>query len=422
MRKGLDRKTFLGIFFLSAALVTFVVVWYVNTLQGKVPVIFSNRDMLAGLWNAYKAGYWDPTTGRTLDRQHGTLTTSEGQSYTMLRAAWQDDRSTFDVTWAWTQKNIERPDHLLSWAYGTSPGGGSGILTSIGGQNSASDADTDTAVALVFAYERWGDKKYLAAAEDLINAIWQNEVISVNGQPVLAADNVERNSPRYVLVNPSYFAPYAYRIFARIDAAHPWLTLVDDSYAVAARATQANLDRSKGGLPPDWIRMDRVTGDILPPDTLNTTLTTNYSYDAMRLPWRFALDSIWNGDPRAKNLLNSMSALSKEWQSSKSLASTYAHDGQVVLGQEAPAIYGGDIGYFLVSDPAIAKDVYNLKLRTLFDSDNMTWRRSLSYYDDNWAWFGIALYTENLPDLVAASGKQAIGESNLKSELLNTKL
>jgi hypothetical protein len=53
----------------------------------------------------------------------------------------------------------------------------------------------------------------------------------------------------------------------------------------------------------------------------------------------------------------------------------------------------------MVSDPELAKEVYEKKLAFLFDQDTNTWKGDLSYYDSNWAWFGIALYNGLLPNL-----------------------
>ena len=33
--------------------------------------------------------------------------------------------------------------------------------------------------------------------------------------------------------------------------------------------------------------------------------------------------------------------------------------------------------------------------------DKQQWKNALSYYDDNWAWFGIALTQHALPNLAA---------------------
>jgi hypothetical protein len=66
---------------------------------------------------------------------------------------------------------------------------------------------------------------------------------------------------------------------------------------------------------------------------------------------------------------------------------------------QTAAFYGGTIGYFMVVDPDNAKIIHDNKLQALFNPDTNTWKVQLGYYDDNWAWFGIALYNNMLPNL-----------------------
>jgi endoglucanase len=64
-------------------------------------------------------------------------------------------------------------------------------------------------------------------------------------------------------------------------------------------------------------------------------------------------------------------------------------------------MYGGTIGYFILSASSTAADIYSRKLAFLYDPGADKWKEPLSYYDDNWAWFGIALYNNLLPNLAA---------------------
>jgi endoglucanase len=143
--------------------------------------------------------------------------------------------------------------------------------------------------------------------------------------------------------------------------------------------------------------IDRFTGELAPANTGN--LTTNYSYDAMRIPFRIALDYIWNSDSRALETLSMMEFFEKEWAQNETLYADYSHDGSVYSTYEAPGFYGGIIGYFDLVDSQLAESVYEKKLKVLYSPDENGWRRSLSYYDDNWAWFGLALYNRMLPNL-----------------------
>lgn len=374
-----------------------------RNVRRTTPLIFSPHDMLTSIWGKYKIQYLEPDTFRTLDKQRGNITTSEGQSYTMLRAVWLDDHETFDASWKWTQDNLQLPrNHLFSWLFGPRPDGTYGILTNQNGQNTASDADTDIALALAFAYARWRDPAYLQSAHDIIVDIWNEEVIIIRGKPYLAADNVEKNYPDNIVVNPSYFAPYAYRIFAEIDRDHDWKSLVSTSYDILEKSMAAKLNASStAGLPPDWISLGRSDASIHP-SKQSSGLDTNYSFDALRVPWRLALDWYWYREPRARTLLSSMSFLGQEWKNNRVLHDIYGHDGRVVDATEAPSMYGGSLAVFLALDGTDAKDIYENKLVALYNPDIQSWSKTLGYYDDNWAWFGMALYNNELPNLWAS--------------------
>ena len=162
-------------------------------------------------------------------------------------------------------------------------------------------------------------------------------------------------------------------------------------------------------LPPDWIDVNKKTGAFTAPAS-STGLTTNFGYDALRTSWRLALDYQWYQDPRDKDLLSRMSFLSSTYANDGKLSATYAHDGSKItiasgttitmpFDYESASMYGGTLGYFSVVDAPHAAQVYQDKLLYLFDSDTNDWKETLSYYDSNWAWFGLALYNHLLPNL-----------------------
>jgi len=361
-------------------------------------IIFASHTLLAGTWNDYKTEYWEKDTGRTLDKQQDDITTSEGQSYTMMRAVWMSDKPTFDKAWAWTQEQLQREDKLFSWRWGKLDDGTYGVLTNVNGQNAASDADSDIALALLMAASRWQDEKYLVQAKEVIVSMWDNEIVTAGGKQYLASNNLEKQSSSPIVMNPSYLAPYAYREFAKVDKEHDWNAIVDSSYDLLDRSADANLDKSKtAGLIPDWVLMDRKTGELSAPTV--TSLTTNYGYDAMRAPWRIALDYKWNNEPRAKATLEKMSFLADEWKRTGTLKSIYAHDGSVVSNDEVAESYGTALSYFDVVEPELAKEVYDQKIKTLYDQNTNSWDQPITYYAANWVWFGIALHEDQLPNL-----------------------
>jgi len=372
------------------------------TTKNNVPVVFSNDRMLLELWSTYKSDILEEGTLRALDKSQNNLTTSEGQSYTMIRALWMDDKETFDKVWQWTKYNMQREDKLISWRFGEKSNGEYGIQTEQGGQNTATDADVDIAYALVMASTRWKEAGYLYDSQSMIKSIWQKEVVRVNGDPVLVSNDIERMNKDSVLVNPSYFAPYAYRIFAKIDPENDWKALIDSSYSISFASADSNLDtKTSSGLVPNWVRIDRETGVLF----ADETQSTDYGYDAFRTPWRLALDLRYNQEPRAKQVLSKFSTLKDSWADNQKLASVYSHNGAIKENDSVPASYGANIGYFITESPTQAKEIYEKQLLVNYNPDSQSWKTELSYYDDNWAWFGMALYLNQLPDLASAYGK-----------------
>ena len=381
----------------AAGLATYAV--FASSKKVDQNIVFSPHTVLSGTWDSYKEAYWENETGRTLDKQQDDITTSEGQSYTMLRAVWMSDKATFDKAWSWTKEQLQRDDLLFSWKWGQRGDGSYGVLEDVGGQNSASDADTDIALALLMAAGRWQQQAYLTEAKELIAAIWDVEVVEVDGVPYVASNNLEKQSQSPIVMNPSYLAPYAYREFAKADTEHDWSAVVDSSYAFVERSMGASLGGSESaGLVPDWVLMDRTTGELSAPTTQN--LTTNYSYDAMRTVWRLGIDYEWNNEARAKELLSKMSFLGNEWGTNGTIYSTYSHAGDVVARDEVAEAYGTALAYFDVVEPDAAADVYNQKINTLYDQNINAWKQPLTYYASNWVWFGIGLHEKQLPNLV----------------------
>src|ERR1700692_604604 len=100
------------------------------------------RAVLQQAWAGYTKTFIEPD-GRVIDPTRGGVTTSAGQGYALLRAAWMGDRQVFDTAWSWTAANLTTPsDGLFAclWSGGH-----------LADSNSASDADSDIALALLYA-------------------------------------------------------------------------------------------------------------------------------------------------------------------------------------------------------------------------------------------------------------------------------
>jgi len=208
---------------------------------------------------------------------------SEGIAYGMLLAVGIGDRTTFDGLWRFYREH-RNGNGLMNWLH--SPCGGQ-----IDG-NGASDADLDAAMALIIAEERWGG--FAEDARALVEAIGTHETqICGDGRIVLKPGDAWGGCDG--TVNPSYFSPAYYRRFALLetDRADFWNQFASDTYGML-RGMQDQV----GGLLPDWGFGDgRAEGGD----------RGQYGYEAVRAPWRIALDLAWSGDEAPRAVLSRMS-------------------------------------------------------------------------------------------------------------------
>jgi endo-1,4-beta-D-glucanase Y len=213
---------------------------------------------------------------------------SEGIGYGMLLAAAMADQTLFDGLWKYYEDHLDK-NGLMNWTTGKCdvPGNNN--------QNAATDGDLDTAMALVQAAARWPNAGYLPKAQALTAKIAQFESDMCSGRRVLRPGDAFGgcSDPGDKRINPSYFAPGYYKVFAHyfVDQASTWTALADGSYQLFAiyQARMANL-------VPDWSGPDGSDNG------------SGYSYDACRTPWRVAVDYGWSGDTRAKTFMQNISS------------------------------------------------------------------------------------------------------------------
>ena len=353
--------------------------------------------VLQATWEGYK-GAFIPSSGRVIDPRRGGDTTSEGESYALLRAVWLGDRPTFEAVWQWTRAHLQtRGDALLSWLWHSD--GGSGRVVDA---HSGADADEDTALALLMAAAHWSDESAAIEARRMLADIWSKEVAMVRGKPYLTAgDWAATQAEPGPVINPSYLAPYAYRVFAHVDPAHGWTELATTSYEILDACARSPLqERHTSGLPPNWCALDRTSGAVVPVPAI--TGADDYGFDAFRVMWRVAVDARWFAAPQAHDFLVSAEFLRSRWKQDGHLDAVYAHDGADRQPSENLAVLGGDLGAFLGFDDAAAAGILDARLLASVVHDSASaahFDDASDYYEQNWAWFGIALASDSLPNL-----------------------
>jgi cellulose synthase (UDP-forming) len=331
------------------------------------------RDELSALWSLYR--YTHVQDGRVVELDEGGVTTSEGQSYAMLRAVWAGDRETFESVWRWTKEHLQvREDRLLAWRW----------KDRVLDRNAATDADQDAALALVLAARRFGEARFLDEARGLLADIWAKEVVVAAGRPFPTGGNWAP-AERWPTIHVAYLAPYAYEVFAGVDPARPWRALVRSSYDLLRFLyVERGLD-----LPPDVVFLDPRSGAVLL-DRPGGGGPSASGYDAVPIFWRVALDARWFGRRGEADLRARMLRAPREsWRAEGRLRDRATATGRPLSDVDGLPLLASVQALAQVVDPTLAADMRGRALDGLFE-------RALAgdetpYYLHNWLWFGRAL-------------------------------
>jgi endo-1,4-beta-D-glucanase Y len=207
----------------------------------------------------------------------GSQTVSEGIAYGMLVAAYAGDKPLFDNLWKYYKRFSS--NGLMGWLI-------TGCNT-VADQGGATDADLDAAMALLIAREQWPSAttpyNYQVEAGSLLQSIRTHEIHPSTFQTLNG--NTWNNDCR----NPSYQSPAYYRQFAIFEPTHAstWNSAITASHTLLL----ANRN-STTGLVGNWCNTSGTSN--------NCGATPNeYGYDAIRTPWRMAIDVLWHGTATA---------------------------------------------------------------------------------------------------------------------------
>ncbi|HAT03500.1 MAG TPA: hypothetical protein DCS29_01845 [Candidatus Magasanikbacteria bacterium] len=350
----------------------------------------NNEDgVIQTSWEDYKKEFITPE-GRTIDPKAQNVTTSEGQSYALLRAVWEGDKEVFDRVFIWSEYNIKLPkNNLYAWLYGTDTNDKETILD----DSTATDADEDIALALIFAYKKWQDPVYMERAREILDSVWENHVVDIGNTLYLSSGATTTEG---YLINPSYFSPASYNIFSQIDKNHDWQKLRDDVYIVLENIKTSTEFKNAIGLVPNWFILSR-DGTYMSASSVKEYADL-YGYDAFRLMWRLALDAEWFDTQKAKDYLAHVSNFYlDEWNKDKHIEAHYYVDGTPASDFDDISTYTGALVALNITQPEKAVDIYSDRFWSMFH--NGTWGEKKNYYTQNWAWFATAFYADNLPNV-----------------------
>ncbi len=351
--------------------------------------------MLADSWRGYRARFISPE-GRVVRPENDRDSISEGQAYALLRAVWSRDQATFDLVYTWTEANLSRRrthgDELLSWRWGQTAPGRWGVLDA----NSASDADLDYALALILAERRWGrptggQPPYRDKALAVMRSILAKETVSDprGGLWLTPGSWIGPGLP--LLLNPSYFSPAHYRVFHGVSGDGRWLRLLETAYAAAEVLTRRLGDLAGVGLVPDWCQL-AAPGTFQPAPGHSTA----YGWEAVRLPWRLALDGLWFGQERSRRGLREtlVPFFRQRWVAGRGLVAVYSYQGLPVVDYESPVIYAGVAAAALAAEDGELARRAAARIAGFYreEAPGGYFHRPDDYYGNNWAWFGLATF------------------------------
>lgn len=244
----------------------------------------------ANAYNAWKTSWLESCTDGTVrvkfDVQSETV--SEGIAYGMLLSVYAADKTTFDDLYAYYKK-WSNSRGVMNWKI-------SGCA-SVLGQNGATDAELDAAMALIVAEYQWPDAtspyNYATEATNLITAIKNYELHPSSFQTINGDGWGFTNTCR----NPSYQSPAYYKQYAG------FVPSLESSWnsAITAAYTLLNANaHTTTGLVSNWSDPNGV------PNSCNGQ--NEYGYDACRNPWRMATDVLWYNDTRGKAICNKIAS------------------------------------------------------------------------------------------------------------------
>jgi endo-1,4-beta-D-glucanase Y len=356
------------------------------------------QPILQNNWNFYKNQHM-PNQERVQSQNYGG-TISEGQSYALARALFHNDPATFDKVLKWTTANMKRPnDNLIGWRWGQRSNGSWGLME----VENATDADEDIAYYLIFAAERWGKPEYLTQAKAIINDLWRLNVHQVQGKYYIDPGTWSGFREGILTLNPSYFAAYAYRLFAKIDTAHPWNALADNIYP--ALEACSNLTATK--LPPNWCGVRYDTGQIVFSDVQGDG-ARDFTWDAHRVFWRAGVDAAL-GDVAAQNYLKNHTFLLDYFAQNNRLPEGFTVDGRPRNNPNSAFTLSAAVAQYHYLNPNGSQAFYNRTLGPLYNATTGHFQDAGNDFMQSVTWFGLRNITG--PSFVLAEGGSGGGST-----------
>lgn len=368
--------------------------------------------LLKSTWEGYKTRFifcgadCGGNLGLVHDPAAGYTAVSEGVGYGMLMAVLMDDQAAFNMIFD-AANTVLWQDFFGLYHWRADRSG------NVIGQGSATDADQDIALALIFAQQRVWDSQwqqhpavpYGDRAHKIIGALYQHEVR--DGRYLIPGNQWDVDQGE--ITSPSYFAPAWYRIFDAFQGTDRWGPVIDQVYD-----TLAATEGAVRGLAPDWSQTDGAPAYPWCDANGRPRQDCRYEmyYDGIRTPWRIGMDCLWFDELRACSFVNSgMHFLQNtvgrgDPNSAAILARMYDMQGNPIVDVQDGAMLGMWLAASAASDNQLMFRALSDRMSgpyATFALSNGFWGDSSdagrTYYQQSLAWIGAAVASGRFENL-----------------------
>ncbi len=259
----------------------------------------------------------------------------------------------------------------------------------------APDGDLDAAFALLMAHRQWGSDGEICYLEEGKALISHLMTYAVNKPQYLIA-RAQLNNPdglSWDYTMSSYQMPAYERLFAEVTGDVEWKKALDATYRLFNYFYQLNPDT---GLAPFVFHLDTFGPGGGKPYV--------FSYDSCRVPWRIALDYLWNGRdetglahdyPHRNAVWFSKYMESLDWDFDR-VSAGFALSGESVSMSFSPRNIVGMMAPAAMVD-ASTQELLDRSYEYLSRQEPMLeWPGD--YYQDTLALLGMLTITGNMPD------------------------
>jgi len=212
----------------------------------------------------------------------------------------------------------------------------------------------------------------------------------------------DKNQP---WINVSYYMPFLYRVFAKLDRAHPWNELANDAYQDMHASLFAKLTNNKnetfsgtGRLPPNWLTYNELGQIVDLPWAVDGFIDDYMSgWDAFRTWYFMAADKRWHRALAPDFFLKgeSYSFFKNELDKFGKLNVGYTIAGEKRdvnwVGQSTAGSNGSYLAFFLAAGDLRNAEKLLADIVRTYISEGF-WETPDEYYKQNWAWLGLAFY------------------------------